>query len=290
MKNSEDDCWDIELRVLTDFASDQIVYYTKRDSQGSISMNNRKLKKDAKAVTNILIILLIVILLLSASSVVILSTIGQTATPARKVVNGDTIKVNYIGRLAPPDGRVFDTSIYSVASNNALYPKSLSFSLRQNTSYTPLQFVVGSGSLIPGFESGVLGMTLNETKTIVVPPSQGYGVMNLSKVFSFSLNQTEPMYAIMNQTAFLSTYNVTPIVNLALTDPTWGWPARVIEVNTDADLVEVQNMPSVGDRLAVFGTPDAANPTGWYADVVSIDSTANGGLGIITIHHRADRI
>jgi len=89
----------------------------------------------------------------------------------------------------------------------------------------------------------------------------------------------------MNQTAFLSTYNVTPIVNLALTDPIWGWPARVIEVNTDADLVEVQNMPSVGDRQAVFGTPDAANPTGWYADVVSIDSTANGGLGIITIHH-----
>ncbi len=248
-------------------------------------MNHRKLKKDAMAVTNVLIIVLIVVLLLSASSVVILLTIGQGTNTVRKVVNGDTIKVNYIGRLTPPDDRVFDTSIYSVASNNALYPKSLSFSLRQNTSYTPLQFVVGSGSLIPGFESGVLGMTLNETKTIVVPPSQGYGAMNLSRVFSFSLTETAPVYAVMNQTVFHNTYNVTPSIHLALTDPTWGWLAQVIDVNPDADLVKVQNMPSVGDRLAVFGTPEAANPTGWYADVVSIDSTANAGLGIITIHH-----
>ena len=249
-------------------------------------MNYRKLKKDAKAVTNVVIIVLIVVLLLSASSVVILLTIGQSATPARKVVAGDTIKVNYIGRLAPPDGRVFDTSIYSVASNDALYPKSLSFGLRANTTYTPLQFVVGSGSLIKGFESGVLGMSLNQTKTIVIPPSLGYGLMNMSRVFTFSLTDTVPLYVVMNQTVFQDTYNVTPKIDLALTDPTWGWSARVIEMNADADLVRVQNMPSVGDHLAVFGDPSAAIPTGWYADVVSIDSTANGGLGIITIHHQ----
>jgi len=249
-------------------------------------MNYRKLKKDAKAVTNIVIIVLIVVLLLSASSVVVLLTIGQSATTTRKVVTGDTIKVNYIGRLAPPDNRVFDTSIYSVASNDALYPKSLSFGLRSNTSYTPLQFVVGSGSLIKGFESGVLGMSLNQTKTIIIPPSQGYGPMNNSKLFSFSLTDTVPLYVEMNQTVFYDVYNVTPKINLALTDPTWGWPARVIELNPDADFVKVQNMPSVGDHLAVFGNPGAAIPTGWYADVVSIDSTANGGLGIITIHHQ----
>ncbi len=247
-------------------------------------MNYRKLKKDAKAVTNVVIIVLIVVLLLSASSVVILLTIGQSATPARKVVTGDTIKVNYIGRLA--DGRVFDTSIYSVASNNALYPKSLSFGLRANTTYIPLQFVAGSGSLIKGFESGVLGMSLNQTKIITIPPSLGYGLMNMSRVFTFSLTDTVPLYVVMNQTVFYNVYNVTPKIDLALTDPTWGWPARVIDLKADADQVTVQNMPSVGDHLPLFGEPSAAIPTGWYADVVSIDSTANGGLGIITVHHQ----
>jgi FKBP-type peptidyl-prolyl cis-trans isomerase 2 len=246
-------------------------------------MNHRKLRKDAKAITNVLFIILIVVLLLSASSVVILLTIGHNATPATKVAIGDTIKVNYIGRLA--DGRVFDTSFYSVASNDALYPKSLSFGLRANTTYTPLEFTVGSGNLIKGFESGVIGMSLNQTKTFAVPPNLGYGLMNLTRMLTFSLTETAPVFMSMNQTVFHQTYNVTPLVALTLTDPTWGWSSRVIFTDANADLVTVQNMPTVGDRLTIDGTPNASTPTGWYADVVSIDSTANGGSGIIVIHH-----
>ena len=262
---------------------DQIVYYGKRDSQESISMNLRKLRRDAKAVTDVLVIVLIVVLLLSASSVVVLLTIGKTATPSRTVISGDTIKVNYIGALA--DGRVFDTSLYSVASNDALYPKSLSFGLRENTSYTPLQFTVGTGSLIKGFESGVLGMSLNQTKTIAIPPALGYGAMDLSKLRTFTLTESAPIYFSLSQVSFSEIYGVTPQVGLTVTDPTWGWSARVMKVNTNADSVDVWNMPSVGDRLEIDGNPGAAIPTGWYADVISIDSTANGGSGIILVQH-----
>ncbi len=247
-------------------------------------MNLRKLKRDAKAVTNVLFIVLIVVLLLSASSVVILLTIGQTATPSRTVASGDTIKVDYIGRLA--DGRVFDTSYYSVASNDALYPKSVSFTLQANSTYTPLEFTVGSGDLITGFESGVIGMSLNETKTIAIPPALGYGSMNLSLLSTFALTESVPVFVWMSQASFSATYEVTPVVGLTVTDPTWGWSVRVLEVDTNADRVRVWNMPSIGDHLAVFGDPEAASPTGWYADVVSIDSTANEGDGIILVQHQ----
>jgi hypothetical protein len=247
-------------------------------------MNLRKIRKDAKAVTNILFIVLIVVLLLSASSVVILLTIGQTATPSRTVISGDTIKVNYVGRLA--DGRVFDTSLYSVASNDALYQKSITFTLRANSTYTPLQFKVGGGEMIKGFDSGVIGMSLNETKIMAIPPSFGYGSMNLSKLSTFALAESVPLFVSMSQISFSTKYDATPVVGLTVTDPIWGWSARVLQVDTNADLVRVQNMPSVGDRLAVFGDPGAAKPTGWYAEVVSIDSTANGGDGIIQVQHQ----
>ncbi len=246
-------------------------------------MNLCKLRKDARAVTNVLFIILIVVLLLSASSVVILLTIGKTATPSRTVISGDTIKVNYIGTLA--DGRVFDTSQYSVASNNALYPKSLSFTLRSNSSYTPLEFTVGSGSLIKGFNDGVIGMSLNQTKTFAIPPALGYGAMNLSKLSTFALIESAPVFVSMSYTSFSAAYNVTPQVNLTVTDPTWGWSARVIQANADADLIVVENMPAVGDRLEIDGNPGAAVPTGWYADVISIDSTVNGGSGVIWVQH-----
>lgn len=39
----------------------------------------------------------------------------------------------------------------------------------------PLEFTAGSGQLIPGFDSGILGLTVGDTKTISVDPEHGYG-------------------------------------------------------------------------------------------------------------------
>lgn len=64
---------------------------------------------------------------------------------------GDTVKVHYTGKL--DDGTVFDSS----------------------AEREPLEFTLGSGSIIPGFERAVLGMSLGESKTEIIPTDDAYG-------------------------------------------------------------------------------------------------------------------
>ncbi len=64
---------------------------------------------------------------------------------------GDKVKVRYTGKL--DDGTVFDSS----------------------ENRPPLEFTIGKGNIIPGFEKGVIGMESGDTKTITVAPEEGYG-------------------------------------------------------------------------------------------------------------------
>jgi peptidylprolyl isomerase len=64
---------------------------------------------------------------------------------------GDTVKVHYTGRL--DNGSTFDTSMHR----------------------DPLEFTLGDGELIPGFEKAVLGMNPGDTKTATIPAEQAYG-------------------------------------------------------------------------------------------------------------------
>ena len=68
-----------------------------------------------------------------------------------KAKNGDTVNVHYTGKLG--DGTVFDTSV----------------------DRDPLQFTIGEGQVIPGFEQAVVGMTAGESKTIEIPADEAYG-------------------------------------------------------------------------------------------------------------------
>mgnify|MGYP000580738596 CR=1 FL=1 len=78
------------------------------------------------------------------------------------VVNiGDRIKVQYTGKL--DDGTVFDKTKIG----------------------EPLEFVVGSGQIIPGFEKAVVGMKLNEEKEITVKPEEAYGKRDETLVREF---------------------------------------------------------------------------------------------------------
>lgn len=70
------------------------------------------------------------------------------------IKKGDKIKVDYKGTLE--DGTVFDDS----------------------TNHGPLEFIVGNGQLIKGFDDAVLGMNLGDEKTIKLPPSEAYGDHN----------------------------------------------------------------------------------------------------------------
>ncbi|MGC9453713.1 MAG: FKBP-type peptidyl-prolyl cis-trans isomerase [Phycisphaerae bacterium] len=66
--------------------------------------------------------------------------------------DGDKVKVQYTGKLKE-DGQVFDS----------------------NDESNPLEFTVGQGQIIPGFEQAVVGMEEGEEKTVDVPADQGYG-------------------------------------------------------------------------------------------------------------------
>ncbi len=71
------------------------------------------------------------------------------------VKKGDKIKVEYTGTL--DDGSVFDSSEKHGA---------------------PLEFEVGSGQIISGFENAVIGMKKGDEKKIKLSPSEAYGDAN----------------------------------------------------------------------------------------------------------------
>ena len=67
------------------------------------------------------------------------------------VKEGDTVKVNYTGKLN--DGTVFDTS----------------------EEREPLEFTLGQGQLIPGFEKAVTGLNEGDSTTVTIPTDEAYG-------------------------------------------------------------------------------------------------------------------
>jgi FKBP-type peptidyl-prolyl cis-trans isomerase 2 len=70
------------------------------------------------------------------------------------VKSGDKIKVHYHGKLTT--GETFDSS----------------------TGREPLEFEVGSGMVIKGFDDGVTGMVVGEKKTVNIPSEEAYGPKN----------------------------------------------------------------------------------------------------------------
>ena len=66
---------------------------------------------------------------------------------------GDKVKIEYIGKLK--DGTVFDQS-----------------------NDQPLEFEVGAGHVIPGFDTAVEGMNVDDEKDFVIEPKEAYGERN----------------------------------------------------------------------------------------------------------------
>ncbi|MCD6229593.1 MAG: FKBP-type peptidyl-prolyl cis-trans isomerase [Candidatus Diapherotrites archaeon] len=91
----------------------------------------------------------------------------NTNAKSDEVESGDSVSVDYVGSFE--DGTVFDTSIESKATEANLPPRP---------EYTPMTFTAGSGQMIKGFDQAVIGMKLNETKTVTIPPEDAYGEMD----------------------------------------------------------------------------------------------------------------
>lgn len=82
--------------------------------------------------------------------------------------SGDTVRVHYTGRLA--DGTVFDSS----------------------QGREPLEFTLGQGQVIPGFEQAITGMEPGGEQTVTIPSDQAYGERRGDLVFAVPRAQFPP--------------------------------------------------------------------------------------------------
>ncbi|MEX2581735.1 MAG: peptidylprolyl isomerase [Gemmatimonadota bacterium] len=81
---------------------------------------------------------------------------------------GNTVQIHYTGRLS--DGTVFDSS----------------------EGRDPLEFTIGEGQVIPGFERAVEGMAEGEQQTVTIPPPDAYGEPKPDLVFAVPRAQFPP--------------------------------------------------------------------------------------------------
>jgi peptidylprolyl isomerase len=131
----------------------------------------------------------------------------------RSAKHGDTVKVHYRGKLQ--DGSVFDVS-----------------------DREPLQFTIGGGQFIPGFEEAVVGMNPGDSKTTEVPAEKAFG------------HYQEDMVVVLPKSQFVD-WDLEPTVGERVPIPRPdGQPidVTVTEV-TESDVIVDGNHPLAGEDL-----------------------------------------
>lgn len=81
------------------------------------------------------------------------------------ITQGSTVEVHYTGRFI--DGEVFDSS----------------------EGKDPLQFQIGSGQIIPGFETAIMGKNIGEKVSVTIEPDQAYGQMREDLIIEVPLDK-----------------------------------------------------------------------------------------------------
>lgn len=125
---------------------------------------------------------------------------------------GNTARVHYKGTLA--DGTVFDSS----------------------EGRDPIEFEIGTGSVIPGFENAVAAMEVDETKTVTIPCAEAYG------------ERRDEMVGQVDLAALPD--EITPEVGMMLTmqTPDGDLPVRVVALDEEAMTIDA-NHPLAGEDL-----------------------------------------
>ncbi len=125
---------------------------------------------------------------------------------------GQTVRVHYTGTLR--DGSVFDSS----------------------RDGEPLEFTLGSGEVIPGFEEAVLGMSVGDEKTVEIPADRAYGPHRSELLLPLERNQLPD--------------EMTPEVgqSLQMSDGRQTFPVTIREVGSDTVVLDA-NHPLAGKDL-----------------------------------------
>ncbi len=89
-----------------------------------------------------------------------------------KAKKGDTVKVHYTGKL--DDDKIFDSSLGG----------------------EPLEFTIGKGHVIEGFEDAIIGMDVNDTKVVNIPPAKAYGENRKDLIAKFPLQDFPPDFEL----------------------------------------------------------------------------------------------
>ena len=130
-----------------------------------------------------------------------------------EVKKGDKVKVHYTGKLN--DGSVFDSS----------------------ANREPLEFEVGAGMMIAGFDSAVSGMKVGDKKVAEIPAAEAYGEKNDEMVVSVPKAQLPP--------------DLKPEIGqqLSMQQPN-GQAIPVVVTNVEEETIEIDaNHPLAGKDL-----------------------------------------
>src|SRR2546425_1452093 len=229
------------------------------------------LRRDDRGVSTLWSFVGVVILIAAILGVYYGYVVPKLAPPPLRAQSGDSVQVDYVGTLAE-NGLVFDTSIQSIAQDNASYPKAFMFAW--HGSYAPLPVTIGSGGVVPGFDTGIQGLAIGDSKTIVVPPTLGYGAADPTKIFVKPLVESVPVRLTMDLSTFVATYQAAAVSGTNVTDPFWGWTATLSVAGT---IVTVTNSPIPGQLVRPYGGGDAQGG--------SVADAPDRGRGVISGPH-----
>lgn len=130
----------------------------------------------------------------------------------QQVQNGDKVKVHYHGKLR--SGETFDSS----------------------EGREPLEFTVGGGQVIPGFDAGVMGMQVGDKRTVEIDVKEAYGEKSEEMVIEFPKNQ------------FPADMNPEVGMQLMMNNGQQQFPVTIVEVKEESVMLDA-NHPLAGQDL-----------------------------------------
>lgn len=168
-----------------------------------------------------------------------------------EIVAGDTVKVEYTGILET--GEEFDSG--------------------------ELEFEIGSGQMIEGFEEAILGMEKGEEKTFTIPPEKAYGPSDPTKTQEFPLKRTMNKSIEITADEFNQTIGEAPVEGETYSAETTTWPIKVLSVSGEAVVIEY--LPEEGSTMDYDYGYETVHIAG---DVIEITLTPIIGNEIMTAY------